>query len=385
MNEKTRVYLPFPDGIFHYVCRECTQNCCFRSAEFDGSLMNEIQQLVKLYPALEIMVIRRRGDTMAFTTPSGRCYFLDQDNRCGIETRHGKELKPVACRVFPFNHYSRLGDAFVAGLNFLCPLRIQLPARPGEVEGTHATIEAHLRESPYLEGGYFESVRQLPLRRDQKPAQVLVEESTFRDTCSRALGQQGFFETLRAASAAPDGLESFAAWAAGVLSLDQSLRPATRDHIDDLLLALASMQRLNLLMLTPEQRLRVLALGELVLRRLLAMTGDRPVGPADAAAPKGAYEILSRIRPVLHFLAVSDEPTVTGKKAVENIPPFGDADMTFAAFEILRAAQQEQPLTEVLERTLPPLSVSNRMALLMDLAGMIGPKPPVSKRKSRKQ
>jgi hypothetical protein len=378
------VFFSFPDGVFHYVCRECTQNCCFRSAEFDGRIGDEIQQLMGLYPAMEIVTIRRRGDTMALATPSGRCYFLDQDNRCGIETRHGKELKPVACRVFPFNHYSRLGDAFVVGLNFLCPLRLQLPARPGEVEGTHRTIEAQLRESPYLEGGYYDSVRPLALRRDQKPADVLGEEIAFRAACSQALGRQGFFETLRASSVEADRLDSYVAWSAGVLSLDRSLRPVARDHIDDLLLALASMLRLNLLMLTPEQRLRVLALGELVLRRLLTVTGDRPVGPSDASTPKGAYEILNRVRPVLHLLAVSDEPTTTGKKAIENIPAYGDAEMTFAAFEILRVAQQEHPLTEVLERILPKLSVSNRMALLMDLAGMIGPKPPASKRKSRK-
>lgn len=355
--------------------------CCYRSAEFDGSFGREIQQLVQLYPAMEIMAIRRRGDVVAFATPSGRCYFLDQDNRCGVEIRHGKEVKPFACRLFPFNNYNRIGKTFVVGLNFLCPLRLQIPAAPSQVEGTHVAIEAHLRESPYLEDSYYDGVHKLHLHHDQKPEEVLAEETSFRDACSQALGKQSFIETLRAASVAPDRLDSFVSCAAELLGLELSLRPATRDHIDDLLLALASMLRLNVLSLSVEKRLRVLALSELMLRRLLTLAGQRPIGPADAATPKGAFEVLSKIRPALHLLAISDGPVRAAKRAIKNIPPFGDSEMTFAAFEILRTAEKEQPLTEALERNLRALPVSGRMALLMDLAGFIGPQSSSKKRK----
>ncbi len=101
------------------------------------------------------------------------------------------------------------------------------------------------------------------------------------------------------------------------------------------------------------------------------------------ATPKGAIEILSRIGPVLHLLAIADEPVIAAKHALKNIPPFGDAQMTFAAFEILRTAEKERPLTEVLEKTLVNLSVSDRMALLMDMAAYIGPAALVKKRKQR--
>ena len=370
-NSEKSVYLPFPDGVFHYVCRECTMVCCYRSAEFDGSFGKEIQQLVQLYPAMEITAIRRRGDVVTFATPSGRCYFLDEDNRCGVEVRHGKEMKPTGCRVFPFNNYSRLGETFVAGLNFLCPLRLQVPAKPGEVEGTHAQIEAHLRESPYLEDGYSDNLKQLPLRPDQKAVDVLAEETGFRDTCSQALGERGFAETLRAASAGSDQLDIFVSWAAGLLSLDLSLRPATRDHIDDLLLALAPTLRLNMLDLPAEKRLRALALMELALRRLLTLAGEHPVGPADAATPKGAIEILNYLLPALRLLALADEPVKASERAIKNIPPFGDPQMTFAAFEILSAAVKEEPVSGVLEKNLATLSVADRMALLRELAHFI--------------
>lgn len=381
--EKVPIYIAFPDGVFHYVCRECTMVCCHRSSEFDGSFAKEIHQLVQLYPAMEITAVRRRGDVLAFATPSGRCYFLDQDNRCGIEVRHGKEMKPITCRVFPFNSYYRLGKTFVVGLNFLCPLRLQVPANPGDVEGTHSNIEAYLRDSPYLENSHLDSVRRLRVGPGQKPAEVLGEEARFRDVCSGALGQHSFAATLSGASEAPEQLEVFVNWAAGLLSLDMSLRPATRDHIDDLLLSLAPMLRLNMIALSAEKRLRILALSELMLRRLLTLAGQHPVGPADASTPKGAFEILSRLAPAVHLLAIADDQVTAAKGAIRKLPPFGEPQMTFAAFDILRTAGKEEPLTEVLEKNLMTLSVAHRMALLMDLASFIGSKALAPKRKPR--
>jgi hypothetical protein len=378
---KKAVYIPFPDGVFHYVCRECTQNCCYRSAEFDGSFGKELQHLVRLYPAMEITAIRRRGDVLAFATPSGRCYFLDQDNRCGIETRHGKENKPACCSLFPFNSYSRICKTFVVSLNTLCPIRLQVPAQPGHVEGTHERIESQLRQSPYLDDGYYSSVKQLCPHPEEQARAALAEEISFRDLCSQSLGRQSFAATLRKASHAPDKLEAYVAWAAGLLNLEMSLRPATRNHIDDLLLAISPILRLSKLSLSAEKRLRVLAVSELALRRLLTLTGEQPIGPADASTPKGAIEILNRIGPVLHLLAIADEPTTAVKKAIKSIPPFGDAQMTFAAFEILRAAEKGRPLTDILDQSLAPLSVAHRMALLMDLAGYIGPAELAKKRK----
>jgi hypothetical protein len=166
-----------------------------------------------------------------------------------------------------------------------------------------------------------------------------------------------------------------------VLDLDLSLRPATRNHIDDLLLSIASILRLGRLLLPAEKRLRVLALSELALRRLLTLSDGQSLGPGDAATPKGAIEILNRIGPVFHLLAIADEPVQTIKNALKNIPQFGDSEVTFAAFEILRIAEQGQPLSAVFEKTLVNLPIADRMALLMDLAYLIGVKTTTTKGK----
>src|SRR5215213_2478781 len=214
------VYMAFPDGVFHYVCRECTLVCCFRSDQFDGGFDGEIKTLVRLYPALELVATRRRGNVTTFSTPSGRCSFLGGDSLSAIEKEHGKETKPTACSIFPFNHFSRIGKTIAVSPNFLCPLGVKVPPRPGQVEGTHSKVEASLRRSPYLDDSYLSGFPRLAISAEQSPASVLARETAFRDDCSLALGERTFADTVRGASSDPGGFESFVERAAALLELD---------------------------------------------------------------------------------------------------------------------------------------------------------------------
>src|SRR5262249_22632083 len=139
----------FPDGVYHYVCAECTAVCC-RGHGIAGSLKREIPALVTLYPSLGSMAVNRSGDILSFANPAGGCFFLDSDNLCRIEKEHGKNLKPGVCVLFPFNVFTRIGETVAVSPHFMCPLRLQVPARPGEVKGTHASIEPDIRESELL-------------------------------------------------------------------------------------------------------------------------------------------------------------------------------------------------------------------------------------------
>ena len=244
----TPIYFAFPDGVFNYVCAECTALCC-KGHGFGGSLEKELRPLFVLYPQIESMAIRREGDYVEFATLSSGCLLLDTDNWCRIEKEHGKAAKPSVCNLFPFNNLTLIGKAIAVRPHFLCPLRIQVPARPGFVEGTHATLETVIRSSPMI-SPEFMSTRKPPFRMNpsMNADSVLEREVSFRDICSLGLGQSSFAEVLRSVSADPDALDGFVVRAAKILGVPVPSQP--RDSVDDLLIALAPPLRLEMLHLS---------------------------------------------------------------------------------------------------------------------------------------
>jgi hypothetical protein len=359
---KVSLYLAFPDGVFHYVCAECTALCCRWGDGFAGSLQREIGPLLSLYPALETMAKGRRGNLMAFATPAGRCHFLDQDNGCRIEKEHGKALKPGVCVLFPFNAFTRVGNTIAVSPHFKCPLRLQVPARPGQVEGTHAFIEQAVHETGLIDQEYLDlHLTPVALHPSADAQSVLRREAIFRDTCSQALGQGGFTETLRGASEDPARLDASVARAAALLGLVVPNPTPVRDAVDDLLHALAPSLRLGFLQLAAEGILVALALGQLVLRQAVSLSS----GPA---TPQGAYQILSAMAPALRLLARTDEPLEVPRKISTKVPPFGDPAMTFAGYRVLRAGCGATGTLAVLEEAMDgALWRADRTAFLVEL------------------
>jgi hypothetical protein len=251
-------------------------------------------------------------------------------------------------------------------------LRLEVPLRPGEVEGTHEKIETALRASHYLNSSYLDAIPKLPIRRGERSAQILSREIAFRDACAEAIGRRSFTETLRSFSDDGDRLDESIARMAKIIDLDVSFRPDERDEIDDLLLAISPGLRIKMLDLAPEMILRMLALSELALRGILTLTVDSPRGPADAATPKGASDILSKLYPALRVLAVEGETFKARKGASRKLPPFGDPQMTFAAHRILRRAESGELTWPILTETLDTLpSVADRMALLTEISPLL--------------
>jgi hypothetical protein len=314
------------------------------------------------------MAVNRRGSLLTFSTPAGRCHFLESDNLCRIEKEHGKALKPGVCMLFPFNTFTRIGNTIAVSPHFMCPLRLQVPVRPGEVAGSHATIKAAVHESGLADRAYVK--QHLPPARlhPSEPARsVLRREARFRDACARALGRHCFSDVLRSTSVDADRLDAWGTRAAPLLGLTTPSRPLVRDFVDDLLLALAPSLRLGYLQLPAEGILLALALGELVLRRALTLSN----GPT---SPQGAYQIVTSLRPALHLLAWADEPVELAESPAPKVPPFGDPQMTFAAYRVLRAATGSTGALAVLEQAIDgSLSVADRTALLMELGGYLRP------------
>lgn len=372
MAKSVQIFVAFPDGVFHYVCRECTTICCRNSNRFDGDLNGELRQLTVLYPALQYVAIQRRGDVITFATPSNQCFFLNHENRCAIEVDHGKALKPQTCSLFPFHSLHRLGRAVVVTPNFLCPLRLEVPPRPGEVEGTHVRIQAGLRASHYFRESFISTIPFLALPRGTSASGVLEGERAFLAACTSGLNSVRFSQTLRDVSRNPDMLEEMAARAAGLIDLDDSLRPAGRDRIDDILLAISPILRVSLTDLSQEAKLRLLWIGELWYRRVLTLTGSAPKGAGDATTAKGAIELLVTALPALRLLALADEPVNLRSHKSRKVPPFADPQMMFEAYRILRSADRAPLKLPILQESLANLpSIAERMAFLVDLGKML--------------
>ncbi|MBI4469763.1 MAG: hypothetical protein HY650_10640 [Acidobacteria bacterium] len=356
-----RLFFAFPDGVYDYVCAECTALCC-KGHGFAGNLKRGLGELITLYPSLQSMAIAREGNIMIFTTPASGCPLLDVDNRCLIEKELGKSRKPGLCELFPFNLFTRIGDAIAVSPHFLCPLRIVVPARPGEVEGSHSRLEVTLRNSGFLEETDFDpSLTATLLHPSQKATSVLKREEKFRDVCGQALGSERFGDTLMGQSENPEEYESVLYRVIKVMGLEMPPRSPKSDGLDDLMLALAPPLRLKLLRLSSEAILRALALSEIVVRRIACLSRV-------PLTPQGAYNILKNLRPGIRLLAHGDEPIEHSSNVADKSAPFGDPELTFGAFTVLRHVRASMGVLSALERSISPtLSIADRSVLFVQL------------------
>ena len=364
-NEQVPIYFAFPDGVYHYVCAECTALCC-KGHGFAGSLKRELRSLFVLYPRLESMAVSRVGDTVSFLTTKDGCAVLDADNRCRIEKEHDKSLKPTVCRLFPFNSFSKIGKTVVVSPHFLCPLRLLLPASPGEVEGTHSTLEAGIRDSEVLTKEYVSTMVSPHLLHPSTDAvKVVNREKKFRDLCALSLGRRSFIDTLKAASDDGGALDEFVARVARLMKIEEPLRSRPHDQLDDLLLAIAPAHRLSMLTLTSEQMLRALAVSDLTLR------DGRSLWKLPLSL-QGVMNMTSGFGSAQRLLAYGDEPFDFAKPMSKKDLAFGDAQLTFAAYVFQRQSAGPAGVLGALEAVIKAeMPVSDRSVLFQRLGNLV--------------
>ena len=359
------LFMAFPDGALHYVCAECTALCC-RGYGFSGSLKREMTVLLSTYPQLGASVVSRRGSMLMLNTISGSgCVFLDDDNRCGIEKDLGKDLKPGVCALFPFNKFTRIENVIVVSPHFLCPLRMQVPARPGEVEGSHEKIEAAVFASGLLDPEYISThTPSVPIHPELGVEELIKREESFRDACSRGLGLEKFTDVIASCSSEPQALRETTKRAAGILGASEQAERHDRDEIDDMLMVLAPTYRLSFIRLSSENILRALAIGEVLVREIAAITGAR-------ISLQGVNSILENKAPIARLLGRGDETIALADPQSVQSPQFGDSGMFFAAFTALRSITSGSSIFDALEAPLANLSLSDRSALLFELASYL--------------
>lgn len=316
------------------------------------------------YPQLEALAMARNGDQITFATPTGSCLMLDTDNLCRIEKELGRDKKPNVCSLFPFNSFTKVGMTVVVMPHFLCPLRASVPARPGQVQGTHALLEAGIRKSAMLTRDYVKDL--VPAARPH-PSLTAIEtierERTFRDLCAQGLGSRRFSEVLMAASSESTELEAFLRRAARLLGYSSAIEPGEHDVVDDLLIAFASPYRIGFLDLTAEEILRVLGLAEISVRRTWS-------GALQPHTLQGLASTIGTFQAIQFLLASGDQPFDFGR-VTKKAFTFRDSDLTFAAFITVQRSAQVGLLAALEEAIPADMSVADRSVLLLRLGELV--------------
>jgi hypothetical protein len=359
------IFFAFPDGVFHHVCAECTALCC-RGQGFAGSLKREMNFIFKNYPPLASLVTEREGDVVTVATPAGRCFFLRNDNLCQIELDHGRARKPGICLLFPFNDFSRIGNTLVVAPHFMCPLRLNLPASPGKVEGTHASVakaiqETAMGETEYVRG--FVGTAKLPTGRTAQ--EILQRETAFRDMCGEALGRARFRDVVDENSSSPAELRSFRKRVAKMLGWSIPAQIEERDSLDDILIASASAYRLESLYHTDEGLLRFLTLAELMARRVYQISLSPPT-------LQGVYGVIEDMRPALRLLAWEDDKPPLKKTALKT-PDFGDTNLMSSAQKFLNWMPSRGVMPAFEKALAPKFAADERMAVVRQCADVVDP------------
>lgn len=372
------LYFAFPDGVFDHVCKTCTKVCCRHGGRCFGNGRREVPELVARFPELAMMVSGRQGDVVEFAIPTGACILLDEDGLCSAHRQYTTALKPEGCVLFPFNVLTPVGTAVAVSPNFLCPLELHVPARPGEVQGTHAALQPALESSAQLHNARFLATTMKWNHWPEAPRPTLAREAAFRDACAAAIGRDTFLGTLRGHAGDAGLFEAAVERAAALLQLsDHPAAPS--DLVDDQMHALASVLRLDMLFLDAETRLVALALHERWLRRAHALS-------AHGLTVQRAVETLKRTAPALRLAARGQAPLPPLRGAVNHgVPNFLDAEMTFAAIKILHSIGSGRGTLEVLEEAMGRLhSATDRLVLLTTVGSAIeGRLGPLKRARSR--
>lgn len=365
VDQTTDIFFAFPDGVFHHVCAECTALCC-RGQGFAGSLKREMNYIFKNYPPLASLVTEREGDVVTVATPAGSCFFLRKDNLCQIELDHGRARKPGICLLFPFNDFSRIGNTLVVAPHFMCPLRLNLPAAPGSVEGTHASVAKAIQETTMGDPDYvrgFVGTAKLPVGRNA--SEILKREREFCDRCSQALGTSRFRDVVAKTTADASALSAFRKRVAKLMLWNQPAQPEMRDALDDILIASAPAYRVESLFHSDEGLLRFLTLAELMTRRVFTMSISGPT-------LQGVYGVIEDMRPALRLLAWGDEKPPLKKTPLKS-PEFGDPRLVDSAQKFLNWMPGKGVLAALEKAFQPKFTAADRMAVVRQCAEVVEP------------
>lgn len=141
------LHFVFPNEVLAYDCVTCGAKCCRgHNTTFGGTA--ELVQLLRHRPSLAPFVYREPGrtDEIAMQTFEPACALMTEDNRCGVEEQLGREAKPMTCRLFPVDRFTRIGRYVFVDVHMMCPLGLAVDLGPQAYIVDYATTRRELAE-----------------------------------------------------------------------------------------------------------------------------------------------------------------------------------------------------------------------------------------------
>lgn len=138
-----RVYFSFGDGRLSYGCVTCGAKCC-RGFGYSVASGAEAAAHLKTRPAMRLFLepVDANGLRHSITNCAPSCFFLTEQNLCGLQVDKGMEAKPETCRLFPFNNIWLInGYLVVSPHSSLCPLTVTPPPQRSAHSRHHALVE----------------------------------------------------------------------------------------------------------------------------------------------------------------------------------------------------------------------------------------------------
>lgn len=120
MQNKTKIFIPFLEGILNYNCQECGHQCCGKGMITLND--KEKGKLLQKYPYLKYFFFSKTKETYSIIKHP-QCWFLNSNGACEIQEKNGYSSKPFICRLHPF-YVHRCGDEHIVIPRDCPPLRV---------------------------------------------------------------------------------------------------------------------------------------------------------------------------------------------------------------------------------------------------------------------
>lgn len=173
---RSRIFVPFHDGLLDYDCRECGEGCC----QSGNIVANEGEKRILLqeYPFIKFFFAGEENNRYTFHKHQ-QCWFLESNGFCEIQRKHGYSIKPFICRLHPF-YIARCGDEYVVIPSGCEALRVTKRGKQSNI--SHESVLANAEEAigcGFIRKGIDWSAERLDLER-----KVLKEAREFLDHVS---------------------------------------------------------------------------------------------------------------------------------------------------------------------------------------------------------